>query len=102
MYINPGVLLIIYLAMPLSLLFIVFDKFFRDGSIGRSLPVDHRIFVWFILIFMVPHIFASFFSFADKEYINYYKGKLLRGAQIAVVLGLFIPTLVGTTIIPVA
>lgn len=99
--INPKVLLAIYSAMPLSLVFIVADKAFLSGSVGESLPLDPRAFVWFILIFMVPHIFASFFSFADSEYFNFYKSKLLRGAQIAVVLGLFIPALLGATVIPI-
>jgi hypothetical protein len=99
--INPKVLLAIYSVMPLSLMFIAMDKALLSGSIGKSLPLDPRVFVWFILIFMVPHILASFFSFADREYFNFYKSKLLRGAQIAVVLGLFIPALLGATVIPI-
>lgn len=99
--INPKVLLSIYVAMPLSLVFIAIDKALFSGSVGKSLPVDPRVFVWFILIFMVPHILASFFSFAEREYFNFYKSKLLRGAQIAVALGLFIPALLGATVIPI-
>lgn len=99
--INPKVLLSIYSVMPLSLVFIAIDKTFLSSSISKSLPLDPRVFVWFILIFMVPHILASFFSFAEREYFNFYKSKLLRGAQIAVVLGLFIPALLGATVIPI-
>lgn len=99
--INPKVLLAIYSVMPLSLIFIAIDKLLLSGSIGKSLPLDPRVFVWFILIFMVPHILASFFSFAEKEYFNFYKSKLLRGAQIAVALGLFIPALLNATVIPI-
>jgi hypothetical protein len=99
--INPKVLISIYSVMPLSLVFIVIDKALLSGSIGKSLPLDPRVFVWFILIFMIPHILASFFSFAEREYFNFYKSKLLRGAQIAVVLGLFIPALLGATVIPI-
>lgn len=99
--INPKVLLLIYSAMPLSLAFIAIDKALLSGSIGKSLPLDPRVFVWFILIFMIPHILASFFSFAEREYYNFYKSRLLRGAQIAVVLGLFIPALLGATFIPI-
>jgi hypothetical protein len=99
--INPKVLLSIYSAMPLSLVFIAIDKALLSGSIGKSLPSDPRVFVWFILIFMVPHILASFFSFAEREYFDFYKSKLLRGAQIAVVLGLFIPALLSATVIPI-
>jgi hypothetical protein len=99
--INPKVLLLIYAVMPLSLAFIAVDKTLLSGSIGKSLPLDPRVFVWFILIFMVPHILASFFSFAEREYFNFYKSKMLRGAQLAVVLGLFIPALLGATVIPI-
>lgn len=99
--INPRVLLAIYLVMPLSLLFIAIDSIILKGSIKQSLPLDPRVFVWFVLIFMVPHILASFFSFADKDYFDHYRSKLLRGAQIAAVLGLFIPALTGATIIPI-
>lgn len=99
--INPRVLLAIYAVMPLSLVFMAIDSLILDGSIRQVLPVDPRVYAWFILLFMVPHIFASFFSFADKEYFNHYKGRLLRGAQIAVILGIFLPALTGATVLPI-
>ncbi len=101
LHINPNVLLSIYLVMPLSLIFIGVDKIILKGYIKDSLPLDPRVFVWFVLLFMVPHILASFFGFAEKEYYNFYKNKLLRGAQIAVALGLFIPALAGATVLPI-
>lgn len=101
LHINPKVLLAIYLVMPLSLLFVAIDSIFLNSSIKQNLPLDPRVYVWFVLIFMVPHIVASFFSFADKEYFKHYANKLLRGAQIAAVLGLFIPAFTGATIIPI-
>lgn len=91
----------IYAVMPLSLVFIGIDWILFGGQIKMSLPVDPRIYIWFVLLFMLPHIFASFFSFAEKEYFDYYRGRLLRGAQIAVLLGIFLPALAGATILPV-
>ncbi len=99
--INPKVLLAIYSVMPLSLLFIAADSFVLNGHIKVSLPVDPRVYAWFVILFMVPHIIASFFSFADKEYLEYYKPRLLRGAQIAVILGIFLPAIAGATILPI-
>lgn len=99
--INPKVLLVIYVVMPISLVFIGIDALVFDGQARRILPVDPRVYTWFILLFMVPHIIASFFSFAEKEYVDHYRSGLLRGTQIAVALGLFLPALAGATILPV-
>lgn len=98
--INPRLLLAIYFVMPLSLITMVVDYLLWGGTIKNLLPVDPRTYAWFVLLFMVPHIIASFFSFADKEYFDYYKPRLLRGAQIAVTLGIFLPALAGGTILP--
>lgn len=99
--INPWLLLAIYAVMPLSLIFMAMDSLVFGEQIKQSLPVDPRVYTLFILLFMVPHIIGSFFSFADKDYFRHYKSKLLTGAQIAVVLGLFIPAITNTTILPV-
>ncbi len=99
--INPKVLLAIYAVMPLSLICKAIDSLIFNGHVQQALPVDPRVYVWFVLLFMVPHIIASFFSFADKEYFDYYRSRLLRGAQIAVILGIFLPAFAGATILPI-
>lgn len=99
--INPKVLLSIYAVMPIFTAFIVIDTIFLNNKVQQVLPLDPRVYVWFVLLFMLPHILASFFSFADKEYFNHYKPRLLKGAQIAVLLGIFLPAIAGATMLPV-
>jgi hypothetical protein len=100
LFINPKVLLAIYCVMPLALVFICFDTLLLNNQLQNTLPRDPRAFAWFVLLFMIPHIIASFFSFVDREYFEHYKPQLLRGAQIAVILGIFLPALAGATILP--
>ena len=99
--INPKVLLAIYAVMPLSLICIAIDSLIFNGHVQQALPVDPRVYVWFVLLFMVPHIIASFFSFADKEFFDYYRSRLLRDAQMSVIRGILLPAVAGVNILPI-
>lgn len=76
-WIRPLSLLLIYSIIPLVGIFLIVDWFFFNFEITRSLPVDPHSMQWFNMFFMLPHIFASFFTFFDAEYVQYYKRRLL-------------------------
>lgn len=90
---SPGFLLSIYAVVPLCLLFILADYLLFDLHASRSLPSDPESMGWLNIIFMLPHVIASIFTFADREYISTYSTRLAVSS-----LGLG----AGVLIVPVA
>jgi len=70
-------LLAVYIVVPLCLAVVVFDQLFLHGHIKSFLPQTPTALFLFVLFFATPHILASFFGFADKEYVVFYKKKLV-------------------------
>jgi hypothetical protein len=66
----------IYGILPLALGIALVDTLFFSGSLSRWLPRSPYEIIWYGLIFDLPHILASFFSLADKEYLVRYKQRL--------------------------
>ena len=62
-------LLVPYLAIPLILMLVGLSAIFNWGLWIKQDPHD---FFIFILFFNIPHIFASFATLLDKEYIVHY------------------------------
>ena len=69
-------LLGLYGIIPLCLLFVAADALLLQGNVVRALPADPHSMQWFSLFFMLPHIFASMFTFLDREYIATYRRQL--------------------------
>jgi hypothetical protein len=87
--IRPGYLLSVYVIIPISVLIVSYDMLASGilKSYLQSSPDKLRLFT---LIFTLPHILSSFFGFFEKEYINVYGKKLLRGAQLVSLGSIFI------------
>ncbi len=83
-------LLGIYLVIPAILLFMLLDHFAFAGAVKSTLPQLPEQLLWYTLLFNFPHIFASYFSFADKEYLAYYKRNLLLGIPVIIISGLLL------------
>ena len=83
-------LLAIYVAIPAVLLFMLADRFLFGGVAQKFLPQTPEQLLWYMLLFNFPHIFASYFSFADKEYFSYYRKKLLVGIPLIVLAGMLL------------
>jgi hypothetical protein len=79
--INPLILLSIYGFILLGLIVVALDTFVFNNAIKLNGPKDPHDYLWFTILFTLPHIIASFFGFFDKEYVERYGKKLLRGAQ---------------------
>lgn len=91
--ISTRVLLGIYAVIPVIVLLMFADSLFFGGAIKHILPHFPEEILWYMLLFNFPHIIASFFSFADKEYIAHYKYQLLRGLPIIALLAIALPFL---------
>ncbi len=74
----------------LSFFFLVvslFDIFVYHEALQKMLPRSlSEIFIYYA-IFELPHIIASFFMFADKEYISVFKKILFRNILLLVLCG---------------
>ena len=77
MQIKLRALLSVYVVVPLCLSIVVADQLFWGARVKAFLPQTPNSLFLFVLLFATPHILASFFSFADKEYLVFYKKKLL-------------------------
>jgi len=69
-------LLAVYAITPVLLLLAAADYLFFNGAIRSVLPAHPEDVFLFALLFNIPHAVASFFSFADKEYLSFYRSKL--------------------------
>ncbi len=95
--INPLYLLAVYSVLVVGVLVVIFDTLVLDGAIRRNGPQDPHEYIWFTVLFTLPHIFASFFGFLDHEYIDAYGDKLTKGIRyivLASILLLFLPSTV--------
>ncbi len=71
----------------------IVDTYLFNGALSRILPRHPETLLWYTLLFNVPHFFASFFTFADKEYLAQYKGKLQHGIPFIIFLTVTLPLL---------
>ena len=69
-------LLSIYLVLPLLFFIFVVDVFRFDSSLLPYMGLSSMLLPLYILFFELPHIFASFFGFFDREYLSHYKREL--------------------------
>jgi hypothetical protein len=76
MTIPRKVLLYAYLVLPIFLVIVLIDIFFLDSRFSPYLGVEALFSPFYIILFLLPHIIASFFSFFDREYVHYYRKHL--------------------------
>jgi hypothetical protein len=89
-------LLGILLIVPLFTVIAVTDYFLLGKTIlnfSNEVPRNYILFA--MALIALPHIVASLITFADKEYLSYYRRPLFRGVIIAGALGIGAPFLFG-------
>ncbi|GEM_PF-940589 len=74
--ISRKVLLYAYLVLPVLLTIVLVDMFLLDSRFLPHLGVEALFSPFYIILFLLPHIIASFFSFFDRQYVRYYKKHL--------------------------
>ena len=83
-------LLAVYAIVPILLGIVLIDIFVLDRILQPYTSVTLVTAFLYLLFFELPHVFASFFSFADKEYLHFYKKKLLHVLPIILAVGLVV------------
>lgn len=66
----------VYAILPVLLILVLVDVLFLHGALQETLPRTPEAFVLYALLFGTPHILASFFSLADKDYLTAYGRRL--------------------------
>lgn len=93
MRIKPVYLLGIYSVIPVVALFLAADLWLNGLRLSRSLPADPHTMQWFTMFFMLPHIFASLFTFFDRDYLLAYKERLVVSVPLILVVMVVVPLL---------
>lgn len=70
-------LLLVYLVLPVLFFVFLADVYFFDSALLPYMGLTSMVLPLYLLFFELPHIIASFFGFADKEYFTHYKKHLL-------------------------
>lgn len=87
----------VYLILPAMALLALADVFLFNRTIQSFMPTDLSGFLWYVILFNLPHIIASYFSFADTEYLAHYRTQILTRLPLVllafVLLIIFAPTL---------
>jgi len=78
-------LLAIYAIVPILLSIVFIDSIFLGNAIQPYVSVNLKSAFIYLLFFELPHIFASFISFADREYLSHYKKQLFYELPILLV-----------------
>lgn len=76
----------VFLIVPLVALFGGWDYFFNNQKLLPHLQFDSLFLPLYLLVFELPHVFASFLSFFQKEYITQYKKHLYLGIPLTLLL----------------
>lgn len=75
--ISGRLLLSYYAVIPLCLLVVIGDQLLWSGTLlDNYLPQHPNEWLIWAVVFDLPHIMASFFSFADKEYFRTYRRRI--------------------------
>jgi hypothetical protein len=83
-------LLGIYSIIPLLIFIWVVDVSFFDSSLLPYMGMGSLLLPLYLLIFELPHIIASLLTFADRDYLSFYKRHLIIGLPIVIgLVGVF-------------
>lgn len=96
--VSPRLILAVYAIIPLAVLVIAVDYLFFDLRLNAALPNTPDDMGWLNVFFMLPHVLASVFTFADREYLSAYSGRLV-GSSLAFTAGIVVvPALFGLSV----
>lgn len=92
-------LLLFYLPLVAVAVFISVDQVFFDGMVRQHLPATPTSVLFYGLLFGLPHIVASAFAYADKDYLAHYRRDFTVAVPLiiatAFALSFFVPTLIA-------
>ncbi len=98
--VDARILLALYLVVPISLLFVLYDMFILDGFIGKHyLPKLPDNWAYWGVFFGLPHIVGSFITIVDKEYIRHYNLKLIIPLIVIIATAYVVPKIFGPLVL---
>lgn len=93
--VDSRLLLAFYGIIPLLLVVAALDVIMFEHSLRNILPKQPETYLWWTVIFNLPHIMASFVTYADNEYLKAYRWPLSFGLLLAAGLTLGLPLTFG-------
>jgi hypothetical protein len=97
--VSGNLLTALYCIIPVCAAIVAIDLLLLDHALQRYLPSRPEEWLFWTVVFNTPHILASFFSFADKEYYRFYKPRVLK-ALIAFSTVVVLCTMVAPAMLP--
>jgi len=91
--VDSRLLLAFYGIVPVLMLVAAADALFFNYAIRSIFPERPEAYLWWVIVFNLPHIMASFVTYADREYLRAYKRSLSIGLLIAAGLTISLPLL---------
>jgi hypothetical protein len=89
--ISYNLLITIYLIIPIVCSLILLDYLLFHGAIKTILPQKPESIFFYTVIFGLPHIVASYFSLADKQYLQFYGKRLMMGIPVIIAVAYYLP-----------
>ncbi len=89
-------LLALYLVVPILLSITIIDYWLFDATLQVNyLPDNPAHWAYWSLVFNLPHIVASWVTFADKEYLRHYRRQFTFNLPIVFLMVLLLHALIG-------
>jgi len=80
--VSGNLLTALYFIIPACAAVVVIDMLLLNHALKSYLPTRPEQWLLWTVVFNTPHILASFFSFADKEYYHFYKPRVLKALAV--------------------
>ena len=80
--VSGNLLTALYFIIPACAAIVLIDMLLFNQTLKKYLPSRPEDWLIWTVVFNTPHIVASFFSFADKEYYQFYKPRVLKALAI--------------------
>jgi hypothetical protein len=98
--VSGSLLTALYCVIPLCAAIVAVDMLLLDQALLLNyLPSKPEHWLIWAVIFDTPHILASFFSFADKEYYSFYKSRVLKALAVLSAIVVF-STVIAPLVLP--
>src|SRR3989338_4146835 len=81
--VSNKLLLALYGIIPVSILVVFIDLMYLNEYLRYEvLPANPTSLMFWVIIFNLPHIFSSFITLADKEYLSFYRERFIKALVI--------------------
>lgn len=92
-------LILPYLVVPLSVIFMLLDYFFNNGQTTANLPATPESLLPFAIFFGYPHIFASLIVLTTRDYYDRLQVPFTGCIFLALILAFLTPMVLGTKVL---